>query len=420
MAISALKRGEAIVWLPPRAAGERAFATEAQLMLGLAGSDGLVVQPSSLDALPQLRTVQLVFDARDVNLLPARLPPLSGARLRRALPNVLEDRLLQDPQSCLFAPGPMVGDGLRQVAVIDRAWFDFVLGAFERRGVRVARALPGQLAVPWTEEADALLCIGECVALRTGYSEGIGWQVPAQPSARATALADLLAYRSLGREARIPQRLQAYVADESWREPLAGAAAQAGAELVVLPLPVPGADAIDLLGGREGNSLGRRLAETDWRRWRWPAGWAVAALLAFLVGLNVQWLQMRAESRQLAAVLERGFREAFPRVPVVVDPVAQMERELERLRARAGQSGPSDFVPLLARFAQALGPQATGAMTNVEYREGRLFVQFVPALVQAAAGREQVVQAARRNGLKVEFTQPGEPLATVSIQQEAR
>src|SRR5690606_3148374 len=86
MAVSALKRGEAVVWVPPRAVGERAFATEPRLLVGLAGSDGLVIQASSLDALPRLRSVRLVFDARDVNLLPAKLPPLAGARLRRALP----------------------------------------------------------------------------------------------------------------------------------------------------------------------------------------------------------------------------------------------------------------------------------------------------------------------------------------------
>src|SRR5690606_40657178 len=94
--------------------------------------------------------------------------------------------------------------------------------------------------------------------------------------------------------------------------------------------------------------------------------------------------------------------------------VVQMERELAGLRARAGQSGPADFVPLLARFAQALGPQAAGAMTGAEYRDGRLVVHFIPALVQAAGVREQMEQAARRTGLKIEFPQPGEPVATVS------
>ncbi|MBE0594912.1 MAG: hypothetical protein IH616_21215, partial [Gemmatimonadales bacterium] len=80
MAVSALKRGEAIAWIPPRSVGERAFATEPRLLIGIAGPDGLVVQASSLDALPKLRSLRLVFDARDVNILPAKLPPLAGAK----------------------------------------------------------------------------------------------------------------------------------------------------------------------------------------------------------------------------------------------------------------------------------------------------------------------------------------------------
>jgi general secretion pathway protein L len=414
MAVSALKRGEAIAWIPPRSVGERAFATEPRLLIGIAGPDGLVVQASSLDALPKLRSLRLVFDARDVNILPAKLPPLAGAKLRRALPNVLEDRLLQDPQSCLFAPGPPLADGMRPVAVIDRSWFEFVLGAFERRGLRVTRAIPGQLAVPMQPGADSLMCIGDGIALRTGRHEGIGWPASEDSRGRALALDALLAQRALQRDEPPPDRLVAYVADENWSRPLAASAARAGATLAIETLEVPGDDGIDLLAGREGSGLGRRLADVDWRAWRWPAGWVVAVLLALLVGLNLHWYKMRSESQQMRAALERGFRETFPRVPVVVDPVLQMERELAGLRARSGQSGPADFVPLLARFAQALGPQATGAMTAAEYREGRLVVHFIPALVQAAGVRQQMEQAGRRNGLKIEFSQPGEPVATVS------
>jgi general secretion pathway protein L len=414
MAVSVLKRGEAVVWVPPRHVGERAFASEPRLLVGIAGPAGLVVQASSLDALPRLRTVRLVFDARDVNLLGAKLPPLAGARLRRALPNALEDRLLQDPQTCLFAPGPPVADGERVVAVIDRAWFEFVLGAFERRGLRVARAIPGQLAVPIQPGADSLVCIGDGIALRTGRYEGLGWQASDDARGRALALEALLAQRGLQRDTPPPDRLVAHVADPAWAEPLRMAAAQAGATLAVEPLGVPGDETIDLLAGREGSGMGRRLADVDWRSWRWPLGWAVATLAAFLVGLNLHWGRMAAESDRLRASLETGFRQTFPKVPVVVDPILQMERELAGLRARAGLSGPADFVPLVARFAQALGPQAAGAMTEAQYRDGRLTVRFVPALVEAASVREQISQAARRSGLKVEFGSPGEPVATVS------
>src|SRR5690606_25346230 len=116
MAAQVLKRGQAIVWVPPRSIGERQFATGPVLlaMLPAAASEraggasavagqGVTVFGSasaaryvrvSLDALPALKQVTLVFDARDVNLLHVTLPPLSGVRLRQALPNLVEELLL--------------------------------------------------------------------------------------------------------------------------------------------------------------------------------------------------------------------------------------------------------------------------------------------------------------------------------------
>jgi general secretion pathway protein L len=93
-----MKRSEAVVWLPPRSEGERAFGTEARL-LAIRGGDaggGGAVQRVSLDGLEGTTQVRLVFDPRDVTLLTPQVPALSGARLAQALPNVVEDALLQD------------------------------------------------------------------------------------------------------------------------------------------------------------------------------------------------------------------------------------------------------------------------------------------------------------------------------------
>ena len=87
-----------------------------QVRLGGRAGQSTALQRCSLEALPPMRSAVLVFDARDVALMRVKVPPLSGARLLRALPNILEDQLLQDPQACSFVPGPAQGDGERLVA----------------------------------------------------------------------------------------------------------------------------------------------------------------------------------------------------------------------------------------------------------------------------------------------------------------
>ena len=109
MAATLLKRTSA-VWVPPRSTGERAFANEPCLIAMSPSPDGAQMRwsRSSLEALPAMKTTVLLFDARDVTLIPVKLPPLSGTRLMRALPNLVEDALLQDVNSCAIALGPRV------------------------------------------------------------------------------------------------------------------------------------------------------------------------------------------------------------------------------------------------------------------------------------------------------------------------
>jgi general secretion pathway protein L len=415
MAAPILRRGEAVVWLPPRSDGERAFATEARLLAGIAQSDGTVrFARMSLDAMQSVRQVRLVFDPRDVSLIPAAVPALSGHRLAQALPNIVEDSLLQDAAACAMVAGPPTAAGRRTIAVIDRGWLEFVVGAFERRGIAVRTALPAQLALPWKPGEWAMACVNGGLALRTERHEGLGWSAGPDPAHHAEAISALLESALADRPA--PQSLVVHVDDEAeWAPALAELSARLDipVRMAGLPVPAPGAG-IDLLGGRAG--AGRRmLASFDWREWRWPAGIAAACVVAALVGLNLHWSTMARERQEIRTALEQQFRSTFPEAQVVVDPLLQMNRQVATLRARSGQSGPDDFMPLLARFVQALGPRGDDAIAALEYRDGTLRVRFQPQRVEGRAAREQLVGSLSRQGLLLRFDNERAPLATVSV-----
>ena len=107
-----LKRHQAVVWLPPRSAGERAFGSEALLLAHVGGEPRPTLRRASLDSLEGIKQVWLVADARDVSLLDVNLPPLSGARLRQALPERGRGVPAAGRLQCLVVAGP--GRGRRQ------------------------------------------------------------------------------------------------------------------------------------------------------------------------------------------------------------------------------------------------------------------------------------------------------------------
>ncbi|WP_144111363.1 type II secretion system protein GspL [Paraburkholderia sp. BCC1886] len=107
---------------------------------------------SALALLPRASSTVLMVAARDLLMMPAKLPPLRGPRLRQALPNIVEDQLIQDPQTCHIAVDPQALAGGRQLlAIVDRGWFRFICEAFAQAGHRSLRAVPVTRCLPQTQ-----------------------------------------------------------------------------------------------------------------------------------------------------------------------------------------------------------------------------------------------------------------------------
>jgi type II secretion system protein L len=213
-----------------------------------------------------------------------------------------------------------------------------------------------------------------------------------------------------------PDRLSAWVDNPSWRAPIERAAARLELPLEMAPILPPEAGGIDLLSGRAAASR-RMLAAFDARAWRLPMALAAACVMAWLIGLNLHWIQMGREKDALRRSLESTFRSAFPTAQVVVDPLLQMNRQIADLRARSGQSGPDDFVPLMAQLGQALGPAGADAIAGAEFREGRLKVRFQTQRVDGRAAREALREACAKSGLKLQFDNERDPTAVVGVQR---
>ncbi|HEY4350338.1 MAG TPA: type II secretion system protein GspL [Paraburkholderia sp.] len=111
---------------------------------------------ASLAELPRAMTTVLVVAARDTLLLKINLPPVTGPRLRRVLPNVVEEHLIQDAQGSHIAIGPDADpQGERCAAIIDRDWFAGVIERFAAAGHRKLRAVPLVHCIPLLDAPQA-------------------------------------------------------------------------------------------------------------------------------------------------------------------------------------------------------------------------------------------------------------------------
>ncbi|MFC5472357.1 type II secretion system protein GspL [Paraherbaspirillum soli] len=418
--------------LPSRATLDSAAAvTMPACLFALVGEQGKIERQgceplSSLAALiAGAGRVVLILAAADVSLLRLPVPPLSAAKLKAALPNLVEEQLLSDPLDCVIVAGRRVSgsaakneatDNLRLIAVVQRDWLELLVKTLLTLGARNLQALPAQLCLPWRDDV-AVAAVSDHegdinVAVRLSGYLGIGWSVyGASAEATAQEIVDGLA-------AIVPQQaITLYVpaASQTYYQELDPAQLSA-AQLTIMADDwsqwVSGAQeasrtlGIDLMSGLTASAAG---TEFSWRRWRWPLALAAALLCVNVFSLNYDWWRLRHESNALRADMQKTYRAAYPKETVVVDPIAQMKQKIALAERENGQVAADDFIALAAHFGEALAtlPQVQtsekGIIAGLEYRDHHLLVRLKNA-ADANTFSAQIKPALEASGLTL--TQP--------------
>jgi len=379
---------------------------------------------AALALLPRANATVLIVAARDVLLLAATVPPLKGPKLRQALPNIVEDQLIQDPLGCHIALDPVaLPDGRRVLAVVDRAWFRAICDAFTAAGHRHLSAVPATrcLPAPRAPAADAAPADGEATP-----ADAI--TAAAEPPLRPTAVAAVLGLATtvepvlveagaLPASAGAP-RLELAIARGALGEGFAAPASRAGGTLAALAgggdvelyeLGEPGAEPrLASVGRADGPLLPgaqplsfdafarRALTERfdlcqfefesqPWRfdratvkRLRVPIALVAATLGVAVIGMNLHWWKLSRERDALSAQITETLLSAFPKTTTVLDPPAQMQRQLDQLRLAAGELSPNDFLALSSGLSRSMGALPLNGIASLDYHDRRLDVGFKP------------------------------------------
>ena len=374
-----------ILTLPPGAPGAAPYEVTQS-------ADGQTVSAHSHAPAPLLPAatrgteVVALVPAAQLSWHRVRLPKgvtAGSPRLRPVLEGLLEDRLLDAPDSLHFAlePGASASGGEVWVAACDRAWLRAHLQALDAAQRPVTRVVP-----EWAPGGATLqlLAVGEAGAgwlLARGGAVGVGVQLLPLASSALPLLPALAEADAHGPASAI----------ELSAEPAVAAAAQAllGAEPRLWPradrLLAASATRWDLAQldlARSGRARAGRRAASWWRAlcfapaWR-PARWGLALLLlAHLVGLNAWAMQEKSRLAARRSAVNAVLTDSFPQVRAVVDAPVQMAREVERLRAASGSVSGGDLEALLALYGGA--PNAA-VPTAIDFGSGALRLKGVSA-----------------------------------------
>ncbi|MDH2918684.1 MAG: type II secretion system protein GspL [Sideroxydans sp.] len=362
--------------LPARALTDSSLRSVACDYVARGKRDSLLAHgTASLSELAQhiraAQTVVLVLAAADVSVLRLAVPPLSGAKLRAALPNLLEDKLLGELDDAVIAASASQA-GQRTLAVVQRDWLRAWLTTLRELGAQQLRAMPEQLCVPLanTSVSAALTttATGISLALRSSEFAGLGLIV-ANRAAVLPCLRSLIATGAITLYVA-PADLTHYqtlCADDRELQVLAKNATH------YQPCPLNLAAELPELSG------------THWqfKAWRVPLALAAGLLLVNIAALNFTWWQQAREATQLRSSLRTLYLNAYPKETVVLDPLLQMRQKIAAAQRAAGQLAPDDFTVLTAAFAEAwasVKPAENSQISELNYANQRLTITLKTAL----------------------------------------
>ena len=271
-------------------------------------------------------------------------------RLRAILEGVLEERLLDDPETLHFAVQPQLRTGAPVwVAVCDRAWLRGAVGVLEAAQRPATRIVPefapeGEPALyALGDPANALLVSASSAGVMMLPLTAASLALLPVPPADAPCVAEpaiaALAEQVLQHSVVLQQAPQRWLMS-----------AQSAWDLAQFDLASSGrARTYKKIAG----GWSQLLSAPQWR----PARMAAVLLVALnLIGLNTwAWIE-RSALETKREIISRTLTQTFPQVKVVVDAPVQMEKEVAALRQATGATSGRDLESMLTALSSMAGP----------------------------------------------------------------
>ncbi len=329
----------------------------------------------------EAQSVTVLLSAADVSLFTLAVPPLSAARLRAALPHLVEDKLLGDVSDNVIAYSSSDSDSMRNIAVARRAWLETLALTLRNLGARKTHLLSEQSClVLKAGEASAALsetANGIALTLRIDAQQGMGLVLDSSDTLLATLRAVIPAapITLLVKSEHIARYQSLLAADTQIK--------------VIADSPdswLTDSSAPDLMSALDNEAK----TTWHWQPWRWSIALGFAILVINIFALNLDWWHMSQEASALRASMKRIYLSAYPTETVILDPLLQMRQKIS-----AAQGANDNFAKLIAEFGLAWASTRPATLIDsMEYHEELLTVRLKsavsPAAMQAALSARHI------------------------------
>lgn len=334
------------------------------------------------------RPIVLIAPADTVLLTHVDLAIRQAAKLRKAVPFVLEERIAGDLDDMHFALGSTVGERTT-VAAIDSEKFATWLLPFEEAGHMPRQVVPEVLLLPRHDNEWSVLVSDGVARVRTGQYEGFSCDV-----ANVSML--LAAELEQREEAPTIVRYWNCDGDESLEWPTVGQEIKTygcNGDLRVLAQGYQARQALDLLQGTYSQ-------QADWvkilKPWRWAAVLLGVWLTASLGVKYYEQISLEKLNAQLTAQSEKIYRQTFPKARRVVNPRLQMDQQLRALKGAGSATSEAAFVELLAQSAPILRKSSGVKLESIGFRNGELSIKAsAPSLSELDRLKQQLAEVDR-------------------------
>jgi len=116
---------------------------------------------------------------------------------------------------------------------------------------------------------------------------------------------------------------------------------------------------------------------TEHRGWGRALGCCALALAVWVIGLNLYAAREAAQVQQLKAQMAQRVKQAFPELPVILNPLQQARQQIAARQQGATDAPGQEFTRLVSQAGSGM-PSMAGTVQRLEFVDGALQLSLLP------------------------------------------